>query len=364
MQEHITAYAPIESLPLIYPLYRRFSASGVCVGASRRTRVAGPAGGGGVAAALKLDTRILKGNSYTIYRPAHVPYSDRAAYSGRSINYPIYEHAHNFRAKVQEFTGGGFEVVITSINLQRQSDMAAMHLKRGPRIVRKGDAESDQKSARKAKRTVRLKCKEMGADHLVTFTTRDVTVDKDALRSIWSKFTDNVSYHLKRKFSYVCVPERHPTNPGHWHLHAAICGRLSARDMVIFRRCWYIALGGKGNEKGADAPGGFNIKLIRVRGGAHRRMDKIASYISKYITKELCSEFNKKRYWASKIDLILARAYWLKSRDLDGAYLEFLKDFNVAPSADKSDLFKARNIDLIWMRFCPDDDAVPSVVPF
>lgn len=314
----------------------------------------GRAGGCGGAAALKLDTRILEGNPFSSpYRPAHVPYDD-PAYSGRPINYPIYEHSHNFRAKIQEFSQGGYEVVITAINLQRHADVAAMHIPRGPRTERKGDADSIEKARRRARRTVRLKCKEMGADHLITFTTR-ATITKDELKSVWSRFTDNVSYHLKRKFSYVCVCEPHPTNPDHLHLHAAIRGRLTSREMVIFRRCWYVSLGGTGKEKGAAAPGGFNIRHIRVSGGINRRMDKIAAYLSKYITKTDTSEFNKKRYWASKIDLVEARSYWLKARNLSDALNEFVREFDFVIADASQDFFQARNIDLIWMRCCPDD---------
>ena len=62
--------------------------------------------------------------------------------------------------------------------------MSAMHLSRGPRTERKGDLESIEKARRKARKTVRLKCKEMGADHLVTFTTR-ATISRDELRGAW-----------------------------------------------------------------------------------------------------------------------------------------------------------------------------------
>jgi hypothetical protein len=133
--------------------------------------------------------------------------------------------------------------------------------------------------------------------------------------------------------------------------------------MVIFRRCWYIALGGNGKERGAAVPGGFNIRHIKVRGGVNRRMDKIAGYLSKYITKSDCEEFNKKRYWASKIDLKQARAYWLKARTIGEALAEFVRDFDFMPTDTAQDFFQARNIDLIWMRCCPDIES-PSLVPF
>ena len=362
MQEHSTAPTRTKSPQATSYQYRRVIASegGFVRGlACLRSGLAGLCGG---AAALKLDTWTLKGNLSRIPRPEHVSYSEKAVYQGRPINYPVYEHAYNFRAKVQEFSGGGFEVVINSINMQRHSDMASLHLPRGSRTERKGDQESIDKARRRAKRAVRLKCKEMGADHLATFTTRGIKT-RPELVAIWGRFTDLLTYHFKRKFEYVCVCEPHPTNPIHLHLHAAIRGRLTIRELAVARRCWYVALGGTGKEKGAQAPGGMNLKQIRVAGGAHRRMDKIASYISKYITKDDGAEFNKKRYWCSRIDLKEARAYWLKARTINEALQEFCVDFDFSPPAEKSDFFKARNIDLVWMRFCPGDEG-PAITPF
>ena len=41
---------------------------------------------------------------------------------------------------------------------------------------------------------------------------------------------------------------------------------------------------------------------------------KIAKYIGKYITKDLISEFNKKRYWQSAgISIEEAQVYWLSA---------------------------------------------------
>jgi hypothetical protein len=44
------------------------------------------------------------------------------------------------------------------------------------------------------------------------------------------------------------------------------------------------------------------------------RVRRIARYLAKYITKDLISEFNRKRYWqSSSISLESARVYWLDS---------------------------------------------------
>lgn len=309
--------------------------------------------------ALKLDTRTLEGKIYDDPpKPAILPY-DGEEYRDRPINYPVYEKSVHFRAKIQEFTGGGFEVTICGINMNRYSDRALQKRHGGPRLERRGTAEDLEKSRRRAKRTVRLKCKELGADHLVTLTTRE-TLTIAELTAAFARFTDLLKYHLGVKLEYVCVPEQHPSNPTHYHLHLAIRGRIGARQMVIFRRCWYIALGGKGNAKGADVPGGFNVQHIRVRGGPMRRMDKIAGYLSKYITKSSCVAFNKKSYWCSKINLPAARAYWLKASCINDALVEFLETFDFFPSNCGQDFFNARNIDLIWMRCVPENDEVPK----
>lgn len=361
MQEHSTAHTRTKSKQATSYQYRRVIASES--GSSRLMAClrSGLAGGCGEADALKLDTWTLNGKHSLILRPEHVPFS-RDAYVGRPINYPVYEHASSFRLKVQEFSKGGFEAVISCIGMQKHSDDASERRRGGSRTVRQGDEKSMQKAKNRAKRTVRLKCKEMGADHLVTFTTRAI-LSRSELVKAWSKFADLISYHFKRKFEYVCVCEPHPTNPIHLHLHAAIRGRMTPRELALARRSWYVALGGKGGERGAFVPGGMNIRHIRVRGGAHRRADKIASYISKYITKEEGSEFNKKRYWCSRIDLIDARIYWLKARTINDALQEFYGDFGVSKPADGCDFFKPIGMGLAWLRYVPDDDC-PVVVPF
>jgi hypothetical protein len=64
--------------------------------------------------------------------------------------------------------------------------------------------------------------------------------------------------------------------------------------------------------RGGDAPGGIEDRPIKAPRGSYKQVRKIARYISKYITKDLIAEFNKKRYWPSKgIDLKAAQVFWL-----------------------------------------------------
>ena len=153
---------------------------------------------------------------------------------------------------------------------------------------------------------------ELAPSALVTFTTRE-TMPLDDFLQVWQKF-GALMRQSALDFEYVAVPERHPTNPEHFHLHAAYRGRTSFDNL---RRFWHIALEARHGRKvtatlrGKDSPGNIDVQRIKSRDtiGAIR---KIARYISKYITKDLIAEFNRKRYWPSKgISVIEAQRFWL-----------------------------------------------------
>jgi len=149
---------------------------------------------------------------------------------------------------------------------------------------------------------------------LVTFTTRKV-YSLDDLASIWERFVRGVR-QVEPGFEYVCVPEPHPSNPEHLHLHAATRGRVSR---AVLRRLWHIALeaheGRRVNAtlRGAAAPGNIDDQPIKGQ-DVIKRIRKIGRYISKYITKDLLERFNRRRYWPSKgISLEAAQTFWLNA---------------------------------------------------
>ena len=171
-----------------------------------------------------------------------------------------------------------------------------------------------ERSQRRAKTAVRLRVTELAPNALVTFTTR-ATLDLDRLAHAWAHFVRLVRF-ICPGFEYVCVPEPHPSNPSHFHLHAATRGRVS-RDTL--RRCWHIALEASEGRRvttilrGAASPGNIDEQPIKGT-DVVRRIRKIGRYISKYITKALIERFNRRRYWPSKgINLKDAQVFWLDS---------------------------------------------------
>jgi hypothetical protein len=167
-------------------------------------------------------------------------------------------------------------------------------------------------------------------------------------------------------FPYVAVPERHPKNPKHWHLHVAVRGWLKLK---IARHIWWNCCGGRGL-------GNIDIKYIKV--GVERltgiplgplaRSAKIARYISKYMSEDLMFAHrpDKKRYWRSEFDLPQARRFWLQTRpgqqeSLSFALVEVLDRFGLTGAGLSHFGFPDRSG--FWLSFSPDASALQTTHP-
>lgn len=229
---------------------------------------------------------------------------------------------NNFVLKVQPFKKGGYEATVRSLDLEKIGAAIVSGKKRGKREAPSEiSVENQMKASARAKREMRYKVRNMMADHLVTFSKRESDPEKFWTFEDWAAAWDRFRRSLNKimpDFPYVAILEHH--KKGNLHLHVAWCGRV---NLGIVRKLWYIALGCKGNEKGADTPGGVCAKRMYVPAG-HDRSSRIARYISKYVGKsfEENPRFNKKRYWASRQTLEEARRYVLTADTLDAAVNE------------------------------------------
>ena len=231
-----------------------------------------------------------------------------------------------YRAKLRTFSKAPPEITVQQVSFESDFQRYRNAYDRGqsscfnrPRIGRPATdtprtEESLERSQRRAKTGVRLLVTELAPTALVTFTTRE-TMPLDDLLKVWQRFCA-LMRQAGVDFEYVAVPERHPTNPEHFHLHAAYRGRTKFDNM---RRFWHMALEARHGRRvlvtlhGTESPGNVDVQRIKSR-CAIRAIRKIARYISKYITKDMISEFNRKRYWPSKgITVIEAQRFWLSS---------------------------------------------------
>jgi len=268
------------------------------------------------------------------YRPPQVPFGDWFYGNlDRPINFPVFEEPDHFLATIHGFDAGGFEVTIRCVNLQALADSRMR-----PRGHRKPVEERDERdmlrAVARAKKTIRHAVKTIGATHLMTLTTREAENSPESLAEKWKRFVRAYRVFSGEQFPFVAAPERHPKNPKHWHLHIAVRGFVKLK---IARRIWWKCCGGQGM-------GNVDVQYIKVSAhpdgtpkGPLVKAEKIARYLSKYITKDLIFSHrpDKKRYWRSEFDLPEARRYWLKARPGDGdnsinvALAEFMERFGI-----------------------------------
>jgi hypothetical protein len=289
---------------------------------------------------------------------------------GQPVNQPIYDQDYQWRLKVQPFTNGGFEAKAVLVNRNNLNRLVNLNREGGRRAVPKEKDEADakrdlEKCAFRASRKVRQLCLEIRADRLLTLTSRHILTDYDDTIATWKRFM-RILDNAGEKFDYVAVPELHK-NGEHYHIHAAINGFVRA-DML--RRCWQIALGGKGNEKGVHALGNVDIKRNPRNGmDKNKQTIRIARYISKYITKSYLEhhQFNRKRYWAPRtIKLPESTGEWMRAETAAEALQELYSRFDTAImiEATKDSLYITEaNTPMIFFRYLPSEDD-PLPVPF
>lgn len=299
------------------------------------------------------------------YRPVQVPFLERSAGDwDRPVNYPIYEAREHFLATVYGFDAGGFEATVRCVDLQALVD-AKMRPRGRRKPVEQRDERDMLRAVARAKKTIRHAAKTIGVTHLMTLTTREEENSPESLARQWKQFVRAYRRISDREFPYVTVPERHPKNPKHWHLHIAVRGFVKVN---IARPLWWACCGGRGM-------GNIDMKHIKV--GVHQdgtpkgplvRAEKIARYISKYITKDLIFAHrpDKKRYWRSEFDLPEARRYWLRARPggeegLNHALAEFMERFGLKHHAIS--WFEFPDGSGFWLNFNPDTSMFASTIP-
>lgn len=249
--------------------------------------------------------------------------------------YSTHEHEIQYRLKVQRYSSLPCEVTVQRVDYSPFYDRYSRAYEKGYsecftrrggiREASRATPESIERAGRRAKIQARKLATELAPTALVTFTTRRVYPVQKLLLA-WQRFTRSLTA-AGVDFEYLAVPERHPSNPAHLHIHAAYRGRA---NIDLLRRLWHIALEAiegrivKKTLRGPDAPGNIDVKPVAAQSG-YKRMRKIARYIAKYITKDVIVEFNKRRYWPSKgIKLTPAAIVWLKSLTMAEALREGL----------------------------------------
>src|SRR5476649_793976 len=151
--------------------------------------------------------------------------------------------------------------------------------------------ENDDDSGRRAKKNVRMCCKAIGADRMVTLTYRENMIDRDTALKHWKAFCRRLGKH--NAFHYVAVIEEQQR--GALHFHVAVRGR---QNYVLLRSVWQrvLGLGAAGEQLGQ-----VNVRDPHRFGFGNNGAHKLASYIAKYCSKEMQARgLDQKRYFRSR----------------------------------------------------------------
>lgn len=217
---------------------------------------------------------------------------------GRLYHYPQLDEPVAYTARVKVFGEGRSEIFVRSTDLQRVLNTSTAERPRGRRVAPVvQDAEDIERAAKRARQAVRSLCLRIRADHMHTFGTRAV-LPFDVLLTRFQRWLQAYQRYLKRRglprFLYVAVPERHPSNPDHFHIHVGAHGRLDGAALSI----WHALCAGDCPDH--EINGSINFKAFYARRHNQDVPTIVAGYIAKYIGKELVSAFNRKRYWATR----------------------------------------------------------------
>lgn len=127
-------------------------------------------------------------------------------------------------------------------------------------------------------------------DFFVTLTIDPVKYDRYDLKKYYkdlSKFFNNYSSNHKSKIKYILIPEMH--KDGAWHMHGLIKGIL---DKHLTK-----------NQNGYLDWKQYSKKFGYISLDKIKDKEKVSSYITKYITKDLSNtvqELNAHMYYCSK----------------------------------------------------------------
>lgn len=180
---------------------------------------------------------------------------------------------------VRDYGGGIVEIGYSSVQMvppaERVKDETEKdvpeHIKRQINLAR---------SVRRSKAQVRRKCMAGGLDHLLTLTYRQNVTSLDSAFYDAKRFIRLVRKRLP-EWKYVLVPEFQKR--GAVHFHMAVRG---FQDVRLLRRCWLEVVGA----------GNIDVQGPRFSGSVKWKLPKLASYLSKYITKDQSAANARQRY--------------------------------------------------------------------
>lgn len=164
--------------------------------------------------------------------------------------------------------------------------------------------ESILESLARTKRTIKEYARNNDFDYFVTLTIDPRKYDTFTLDTVLN-LVRNFLRKLRRKhdyktidFEYILVPECQNKESQGIHLHGYIKGDLNLKKAINSKTGNYMTYKGKQVYNVLEWPYGFST-AVKISKSIDDTL-RCSNYITKYVTKELLVNFNKKRFWCSK----------------------------------------------------------------
>ena len=195
------------------------------------------------------------------------------------------------------------------------------------------DAERSAKnSLNRTKQNIYKFSRQADWEYFITLTFDGSKVNRydfDECMSKANKWFNNQKARKAPDLKYLFVPEQH--KDGAWHIHGVIAdvGEMSFADSGR------VAIGEKAyrrSDVNSEFATIYNLSGWRFGFSTATRVRdkyKVASYITKYITKDLCeSTFGKKRYYRSRnIPEPIEKGFIVEPQDFDSFMTEMVDSF-------------------------------------
>lgn len=195
------------------------------------------------------------------------------------------------------------------------------------------DAERSAKnSLNRTKQNIYKFSRQADWEYFITLTFDGSKVNRNDFDECMGKANNWFNNQKKRKapdLKYLFVPEQH--KDGAWHIHGVIAdvGEMSFTDSGR------VAIGEKAyrrSDVNSEFATIYNLSGWRFGFSTATKVRdnyKVASYITKYITKDLCeSAFGKKRYYRSRnIPEPIEKGFIVEPQDFDSFMTEMVDSF-------------------------------------
>lgn len=230
-----------------------------------------------------------------------------------------FEDLPEFKLKIRTFLNNTVDLIVTRTGLNdkrllkdKEYGITMSHVKTlTDEDLEAKRLENIERACRRARQKVHFIVRQLGADHMLTLSTRECITDNKVWDTYFTRFIRlvrskslgiNGLYTSDKPNEWAFVGVKELQQRGALHMHIACVGK---QNIPFLRACWYEALGGNWYDSFEQSKGQVDVQFSKKRFSGktdNHNTFKLVQYLCKYISKsfEENHELGKARYKASR----------------------------------------------------------------